>query len=187
MNTNQISIQMKKSIILSLLMAFMSVYTFAQDNSAFDKYEENDEVTTVVVTKQAFLMLKKVTSESKEAQEYKRLVSGLNELKVFTTENTKVASEMRATFDAYIKSKKMIELMRVKDKEANVKIFVRQGKSEDYVTEFLMLVDEMNVSMDQSKPELVIVTLTGDINLNDIAKITAEMNIPGSEHVKDAK
>lgn len=187
MNTNQISIQMKKSIILSLLMAFMSVYTFAQDNSAFDKYEENDEVTTVVVTKQAFLMLKKVTSESKEAQEYKRLVSGLNELKVFTTENAKVASDMRATFDAYIKSKKMIELMRVKDKEANVKIYVRQGKSEDYVTEFLMLVDEMNVSMDQSKPELVIVTLTGDINLNDIAKITAEMNIPGSEHVKDAK
>jgi hypothetical protein len=187
MNTNQISIQMKKSIILSLFMAFMSVYTFAQDNSAFDKYEENDEVTTVVVTKQAFLMLKKVTSESKEAQEYKRLVSGLNELKVFTTENAKVASDMRATFDAYIKSKKMIELMRVKDKEANVKIYVRQGKSEDYVTEFLMLVDEMNVSMDQSKPELVIVTLTGDINLNDIAKITAEMNIPGSEHVKDAK
>lgn len=187
MKTYLKSITMTKYIFLSLIISFISLTSFAQDNSAFDKYEENDEVTTVVVTKQAFLMLKKVTSESKEAQEYKRLVSGLNELKVFTTENAKVATDMRATFETYIKSKKMIELMRVKDKEANVKIYVRQGKSEDYVTEFLMLVDEMNVSIDQSKPELVIVTLTGDINLNDIAKITAEMNIPGSEHVKNSK
>ncbi len=173
-----------KKIIITLIVFFSAFIAFAQDNSVFDKYEENDDVTTVVVTKQAFLMLKKVTSESKEAQEYKRLVSGLNELKVFTTENTKVATDMRLTFDNYIKTKKLVELMRVKDKEANVKIFVRQGSNEDYVTEFIMLVDEMGVTVNNAKPEVVIVSLTGNINLNDIAKITAEMNIPGNEHVK---
>jgi len=177
-----------KKIIFSIVILFITINSKGQDNSAFDKYEDNNEVTSVLVTKQAFLMLKKVTSESKEAQEYKRLVSGLNELKVFTTENKNVATDMKLTFNNYVKSKKLVELMRVNDRDANVKIFVRQGKDEDHVLEFIMLVDEMNIALNKtvvkSKPELVIVSLTGDINLNDIAKITAEMNIPGSEEVR---
>lgn len=180
-----------KKLFYSILILLASANIYAQDTSAFDKYENNDEVTTVVVTKQAFMMLKKVSAESKEAADYKRLVDGLNELKVFTTENKSVANDMSATFDNYVKTKKLIELMRVKDKEANVKIYVRQGKTEDIISEFIMLVDEMNVTIEkgtsQSKPELVIVSLTGNINLNDISKITSDMNIPGSEHVKESK
>ena len=180
-----------KKIVLTAIIAVASFGFYAQENASFDKYEDNNDVTTVVVTKQAFLLLKKVTAETKEAQEYKRLVSGLNELKVFTTENSKVGLEMKNTFDTYVKNKKLVELMRVKDKEANVKIYIKQGKDENYVNEFLMLVDGLNLSADKfngkMKPELVVVTLTGEINLNDIAKITSEMNIPGSEHVKDVK
>jgi uncharacterized membrane-anchored protein YitT (DUF2179 family) len=180
-----------KKLTLIIALFLISLNAFSQDLSIFDKYEDNNEVTTVVVTKQAFLLLQKVSGESKEAQEYKKLVNGLNELKVFTTENSKISQEMIATFDSYIKSKKMVELMRVKDKEAHVKIYTRQGKDADHISEFIMLVDEMNVTINRGtgseKPELVIVSLTGDINLNDIAKITSEMNIPGNEHVKDAK
>lgn len=164
---------------------FLTTTTFAQ--SVFDKFEDNNEVTTVVVTKQAFLMLKKVTAESKEAQEYKNLVNGLDELKVFTTENIKTAGEMRSTFEQHISSKKLTELIRVKDKEAHVKIYTRPGKTDDFVSEFVMLVDQIGVSAATKKPELVIVTLTGNINLNDIAKITSEMNIPGNQHVKTKK
>jgi len=178
-----------KKLIFSIAILLITLHTKGQENSAFDKFEDNNEVTSVLVTKQAFLMLKKVTSESKEAQEYKRLVSGLNELKVFTTENKNVAADMTLTFNNYVKSKKLVELMKFKDKDANVKIFVHQGKVEDHVLEFIMLVDEMNITINKSsKQELVIVSLTGDINLNDIAKITAEMNIPGNEEVrKNAK
>jgi len=174
-----------KKLIFSIAILLITLHTKGQENSAFDKFEDNNEVTSVLVTKQAFLMLKKVTLESKEAQEYKRLVSGLNELKVFTTENKNVAADMTLTFNNYVKSKKLVELMKFKDKDANVKIFVHQGKVEDHVLEFIMLVDEMNITINKSsKQELVIVSLTGDINLNDIAKITAEMNIPGNEEVR---
>lgn len=180
-----------KKTILSITLILISYIAYSQDNNAFEKYEENNEVTTIVVTKQAFLMLKKVASESKEGQEYKRLVSGLNELKVYTTQNKKVATDIRLTYDNYVKSRKMMELMRVKDKDANIKIYVKQGKSEDMVTEFIMIVDEIETTLNKggatAKPELVVVSLTGDINLNDIAKITAEMNIPGNEYVKKTK
>lgn len=170
-----------KKLFLILISAFF-IQTNAQ--SVFDKFEDNNEVTTVVVTKQAFLMLKKVAADSKEAQQYKDLVNGLDELKVFTTENTKTAGDMRSTFEQYIGSKKLTELIRVKDKDANVKIFTRPGKNDDFVSEFIMLVDQMNINVNNKKPELVIVSLTGNINLNDIAKITSDMNIPGNQHIK---
>ena len=35
--------------------------------------------------------------------------------------------------------------------------------------------------------EAVIISLTGDIDLNRIAELTEEMNISGSEHLKNAK
>lgn len=178
---------MKKLVLIVLALIVFNVAN-AQE-SIFSSFENNDEVTSVVVNKKAFMMLKKVTAESEEADEFRDLVSGLNELRVLTTENLATANEMRATFDKYLKKNNLVELMRVKDKDANVKIFVKEGKNENFVSEFLMLVDQMDISAkigDRGEPELVIVSLTGNINLDDVAKITSDMNIPGNEHVKEA-
>ncbi len=133
-----------KKIITIVLTVMIAHISYAQQ-SVFAGFENNDEVTSVVVNKKAFLMLKKATAESQEAEEFRNLVSGLNELRVLTTEHAATAKEMKAAFDSYLKKNKLSELMRVKDKDANVKIYVKEGK-DDYVTEFLMLVDEMDIS-----------------------------------------
>lgn len=181
-----------KKLILSILVLAFSLSSYAQNNSIFDKFEDYDDVTTVVVTKKAFQMLTKISSDSKEGQEFNNLVSGLEDLKVFTTEDVKIASEMQATFDKYLKKSKLSELMRVKDKDANVKIYIREGKDDDHVSEFLMLVNEVNASAkhnngERGNPEVVIISLTGDIDLNNISKLTKEMNIPGGEHMEKAE
>lgn len=180
-----------KKLFLTILVVAFSFSSYAQNSSIFDKFENYEEVTTVVVTKQAFKMLKKITSDTKEGQEFQSLVDGLNDLKVFTTEDAKTASEMQSIFNQYLKKEKLIELMRVKDKDANVKIYIKEGKDEDHVSEFLMLVDEMNVNVNdkgnRGNPEVVIISLTGDIDLNNISKITSQMNIPGGEHMEKAE
>ena len=78
--------------------------------------------------------------------------------------------------------------MRVKDKETNVKIYIRQGKDEDHVSELLMFVNGIGkyTKTDDSpyKAETVIISLTGDIDLNKISKLT-DAHISGSgEHLK---
>ena len=184
--------KMKTQFLTTLLVLAMGFSTYAQNTSIFNKFEEYNDVTTVVVTKKAFEMLSKIANDSKEGKEFNNLVSGLEDLKVFTTENTKIASEMTATFNKHIKSNKLSELMRVKDKDAHVRIYIREGKDADHVSEFLMLVDEMNI---QSKhkgskrgtPEVVIISLTGDIDLNNISKLTEKMNISGGKHLKKAE
>ena len=128
-----------KKLILIIAIALVSVTTYAQ-NSIFDKFEEMDDVTTVVVTQEAFKMMAKFNVGGDEGEEYLNMLKGLKSFKVFTTENPGISKDMSNVVSKYLKSAKLIELMRVKDKDANVKIYVRQGKDEDHVSELLMYV-----------------------------------------------
>ena len=168
-----------KKLILIFVIALMPALVSAQ-NSIFDKFENMDEVTTVIVTPEAFKMISKFKGSGPEAQEYVEMVSGLTSFRVFTTENLEIAGEMKDVVSKYLKSTKLTELMRVKDKDAHVKIYVREGKDEDHVSELLMFVSDME---DAANQEAVILSLTGNIDLNKIAKLT-DAHIPNSsEHL----
>ena len=137
-----------KKIILLIAIAIIPFTNYAQ-SSAFDKFEDMDDVTTVIVTKEAFKMLAKFRSGGEEGAEYFDMVKGLNSFRVFTTENSDIAAQMSSVVSKYLKSSKLIELMRVKDKEANVKIYIRQGKDEDHVSELLMFVSDLKNKANQ--------------------------------------
>jgi hypothetical protein len=178
---------MKKLILFIAIIAIVPLTSYAQ-SSVFDKFEEMDEVTTVVVTQEAFKMLAKFKGGGEEGQEYFDMVKGLTSFKVFTTENTSIASEMNGVVTKYLNSAKLLELMRVKDKETNVKIYIKQGKDEDHVSELLMFVNGVGKYTKDSdspyKAESVILSLTGDIDLNKISELT-DAHISGSgEHLK---
>jgi len=80
-----------------------------------------------------------------------------------------------------LKSSSLQELMRVKDKDANVKFYIKSGKDEDHVSELLMFVTGIkngNVEINDRKFERVLLSLTGDIDLNKIGSLTQKMNLP---------
>ena len=179
-----------KKFIMILMVAILPLTAFSQ--SAFDAFEDMDEVSAVVINKRAFKLLAQidVDAKDKEAQEYINMVQNLNSLKVFATENASVAAQMKAKVARYLKSSSQLsELMRVKDKDANVKIYIKEGRNEDHVTELFMFVDGLSKVMENSdrKAEAVIVSITGDIDLNKISELTRQMNIQGGEHLKNVK
>ncbi|MDT0551907.1 DUF4252 domain-containing protein [Urechidicola vernalis] len=178
-----------KKVILIIAIALTPLFSNAQ-SSVFDKYDGEEDVTTVVVSKKMFELMGKFGGGSDEAAEYIDMVGGLDGLKVFTTENSDIASDMQSTVDKYLKSSKLSELMRINDKDANVRIYIKEGRDDDHVKELLMFVNgiEKHVEgMNGRSAEAVIVSLTGDIDLNKIAELTEGMNISGSEHLKDVK
>ena len=164
-----------KKLILLVAIVTLPFANYAQ-TSVFDKFEEMDDVTTVVITKEAFKMASKFGGSSAEAKEYVDMVKDLNNLKVFTTESSTIAKQMNDVVAGYLKSSKLTQLMRVKDKDANVKIYIKQGKDENHVSELLMFVSDMQ---NKGNQEAVILSLTGEIDLNKISKIT-EGYIPNS-------
>ena len=176
-----------KNLVIALALVLTPLFTFAQ--STFDKFADMDDVSVVTVNKKMFELMTKVAGETDDAKEYISLVSGLNSLRVLATENAAIATEMKAKVASYLKSADLSELMSVKDKEGNVKIYIREGKDADHVKELFMFVDGISANMggEDRKPEAVIVSITGDIDLNKISELTKQMNIQGGEHLKNVK
>ena len=163
-----------KKIIIGLMLAMLPLFTFSQ--SVFDKFEDMDDVTSVIVNKEAFKMLSKFKGNSPESRTYVEMVQSLESLKVFTTESTTIANQMEEVVSKYLKTAKLVELMRVKDKDANVNIYIRPGKDDNHVSELLMFVNNLKNKADK---EAVVLSLTGEIDLNKISEIT-DAHIPNS-------
>ena len=115
--------------------------------------------------------------------QYLSLIQNIESLKVFATESAEVAKKMEAEVKKYLSSGNLEELMRVKDGGSNVMIYVKEGKSEDFVKELFMFVKDGGENSDK---ESVIISLTGDIDLKQISKLTEKMDLPGGEHLEKA-
>ena len=124
--------------------------------------------------------MSKIGSESDD--EYLNMIKNIESLRVFATESLEVAVQMEAAVKSYLKTANLEELMRVKDGDSNVIIYVKEGKSEDFVKELFMFVKDS----DKTSKESVIISLTGEIDLNQVAKLTQKMDLPGGEHLEKA-
>ena len=156
---------MKKVIYL---FAFLFISNVAFSQSMFDSLEDLDEVSAVVVTKDAFELLQKFPDAKSDDMEIFNVIKGLNELKVFSTEDSGIISKMESMVNSSIKKSNLTQLMRVKEKDSKVKIYVKSTKNKDLVSEVLMYVKKKG---NKEKPEATVITLTGDIDVNKLSKI----------------
>jgi len=170
-----------KKIIVTVVLILVSNVFFAQ--SAFDKYDGQDDVTSIIVNKKMFLMMGsvKVDPNDKETQQYLSLMKKLDNLKVFTTISTRVSTEMKSTTDNYIKTAGLEELMRTNDSGKNVRILVKSGATAGQVEELLMFIEGSS-----KENETVLMSLTGSFDLSDISLLTEKMKIPGGSDLKKA-
>lgn len=170
-----------KKFILTIVAVLISNAFFAQ--SVFDKFDGQDGVTSIIVNKKMFQMMGsvKVDANDKETQQYLSLMKKLDNLKVFTTSSAKIAADMKLSADKHLKIAGLEELMRVNDSGKNVKIWVKAGSTDTQVKELLMFIE------DGSKAdETVLMSLTGNFALSEIAILTDKMKIPGGADLKKA-
>jgi hypothetical protein len=169
-----------KKFLITAVAVFVSSPFFAQ--AAFDKFDGQDDVTSIVVNKKMFdLMSKvKVDASDKETQQYLNLIKKLDNLKVFTTKSTRVEGEMKVATDKYIKTAGLEELMRVNDSGKNIKILVKSGAKDSQIRELLMFIEGAK------NDDTVLMSLTGDFDLSEISILTDKMRIPGGEDLKKA-
>ncbi len=170
--------EIMRKVILSLVLVLSTSTFFAQ--SVFDKFEGQDDIATVIVNKKMFSLLSKMEVKDKETQQYVNLIKKLDNLKVFVTTSAKKADEMKGVSEKYIKTSALEELMRINDKGKNVRIFVKSGATESQIRELMMFVEG------GPKDESVLMSLTGDFDLNELSILTDKMNLPGGGELKKA-
>jgi hypothetical protein len=170
-----------KKLVLVLMFSVLSTVFYGQ--AAFDKFDGQDDVTSVIVNKKMFEMMGSVKMENKDkvSQQYLSLIKKLDNLKVFTTNSTRVTSEMKFTADKYMKSSGLEELMRINDGGKNIKIWVKSGSKDSQIKELLMFMEGTSKGN-----ETVLMSLTGDFDLNEISVLTDKMRLPGGDELKKA-
>lgn len=162
---------------LYVLIAFIALpHLFFAQQSVFDKFDGLDNVTSVLVTKKMFQMMGNVKMDAtdKEMQKFIKLTKKLDNLKVFTTSSPKIKADFKAVSEKYIVSAGLEELMRVKDGTQNIRISVKSAGQDSQIRELLMLIEDSGLSN-----ETVLMSLTGNFDLNELSVLTDKMNLPG--------
>ena len=164
---------MKKIIIL---IAFIVAPMFANAQSIFDTLEDMDGVDMVIVTKDAFELLNKFKPKSADVKDNEvmqafEMINELNEFKMFSTDNLEIAAKMEKMMNAAIKKSNLTQLMRIKQDDSRIKIYVKATKNKDYVSEVLMFVKGID-KQTKGMSEAMVMSLTGNIDINKMSEFT---------------
>jgi hypothetical protein len=95
----------------------------------------------------------------------------------FTTSSTRATDDMKSAAEVY-KTAGLEELMRVNDSGKNIKILVKSGLQ-------ILRLKNFDVYEGGSKSKLLM-SLTGNFDLNEISILTDKMRIPGGDDLKKA-
>ncbi len=171
---------MRKLVFVLVFSVFPAVF-FGQ--AAFDKFDGQEDVTSIIVNKKMFELMSKVKVDAtdKSAKPYLNLIKKLDNLKVFTSGSTRVSSEMKVTAEKYMKSAGLEELMRINDGGKNIKIWVKSGAKDSQIKELMMFMEGTSKGN-----ETVLMSLTGDFDLNELSVLTDKMRLPGGDELKKA-
>lgn len=185
---------MKKNIPL-VLFCFFCYFGMAQ--SIFERYANSKEVSYFSISPKMFQMLGQmsINIDDPEAEEFLTMVKSINNFKVLVSAEAKVSDEMRTWIDSHIKKENLEVLMTFNDEDAkSITFYVKEGSSENKVAQLLMYSKDMNSSRNDSSNikingrtlETVLLLLEGDIDLNQISKLTDKMDLPGGDQLKKA-
>jgi hypothetical protein len=182
-----------KKVILIVAIALTSTISFGQ--SMFDKYEDMKEVTSGVINQKMFAMIASIDIDldDPDAKKFMEMAKKIESVKILSTSNSSISKNMRADAEGHINKANLSELMRFKDGDQTVKFYVKEGKDDNHVKELFMLINglgeltkDANIEINGKKREFetVVVSITGDIDLREISKITSTMNVPGGKNLE---
>jgi len=183
---------MKKSILIAVIALLMLPLSGIAQN-VFEKYSDNENVTYVSIKPKMFQMLAKmdINTDDPEAQEYINMVNSITSFKTMATDDKDISSDIVKWVKS--RSASLEELMMIKDDGVNMTFYIKEGKDEDHVSELLMFVNGLeavtknsNIEINGKKRsiETVVISITGDIDLNQISKLANKMNLPGGDELE---
>lgn len=179
---------------LSLVLIGFMLSLTVKGQSIFERFADYDDVSLVSISPKMFKMLGQlsVSLDDPEAQEYIDMVSSIENFKVLISGNDEVTVAMSKWVAEQLSSKDLEELMTIKDADADVAFYVKNGKSDDRVEKLIMYVNGVNPEIIKDSPlgertvETIILLIEGDIDLKQISKLTDQMSLPGGKQLRKA-
>jgi hypothetical protein len=179
---------MKTLKLTAAIVAFLALSSLANAQSPFDKfyekYNNQEGYTSVNITKELFQMFASMGNEKNDTsiREMKKVMDQLTGMKVLSCKPDSLKPGKATAFynEAYalFANPAYKELMTVNDGGNNVRFLTKQD-AKGKISEMVM--------MAKGKDEMVVLNLTGTIDLSTISKISKSMNIHGMENLQKMK
>jgi len=167
---------MKRLLIIALL-AFAATSLRAQDDAIgrfFGKYLEDTRFTVVSVSPRMFRLISRVNWDT-VSPDLKQTVTHLQSFRILSTETTPYAFYKEAL--ALIDKKQYEDLIMVRGNKDDFRFMIRA--TGNTINELLMIAAD--------KDGFTLMSFVGDIDLDKISRLAADMDIKGMENLKNAK
>jgi hypothetical protein len=170
-----------KHVAILLVMILAPLFAGAQSgpvDKLFDKYAGKDGYTTVYITKYMFSMFKNKENTG-EPDELNEVLGKLSSIKILAVDDPSFISAGTNFYDEIMKElprEKYNELMVVKDKDSDVVFLAREEKG--VIVELLLIAGGSSVS------DNVLISIQGEIDLENISKLSKGLNIDGMESLE---
>jgi len=172
-----------KRIVILLTISLIPLIIRAQTgpiDKLFDKYAGKDGYTTVYITKYMFNMFKNTDeSADEDADELNKVLGKLNSIKILAVDDPTFVPKGTNFYDEIMKElprEKYNELMVVKEKDSDVVFLAREEKGT--IVELLLIAGGSSVS------DNVLISIQGEIDLENISKLSKSLNIQGMESLE---
>ena len=81
-----------------------------------------------------------------------------------------VANKMETMVETAIKKQNLTQLMRIKEDDSRIKIYVKASNNKDFVSEVLMFIKGISKQTNKAS-ESMVVSLTGNIDINKMSNL----------------
>lgn len=171
---------MKKIVIMIWMVAAAATAAMAQGDAIskfFNKYQGDESFSQVTVSSKMFGLFTNMEMEDPEDQEVLNAISKLKGLKILAKEEARNARELYQEAMSLIPAKEYEELMSVRDKDKDMKFFIKEAGGK--ISELVMVAG--------GNEEFMVLSLFGEIDLKQVSKIGRKMSVDGLENLEKIK
>jgi hypothetical protein len=167
---------MKKLVVVAVLMIAGFTVANAQDaiSKFFSKYQNDESFTQVNVSSKMFNLFTNMEADTPEDKEVLEAISKLKGLKILMKENTSDARSLYKEAFALVPVKEFEELMSVRDKDKDMKFYIKESGGK--ISELVMIMGGLE--------DFMVLSLFGEIDLKQVSRIGKKMNVEGLENLQ---
>jgi hypothetical protein len=168
-----------KTIAMKLKLLFiLSIITLqtAFGQAEFEPLNAKTSIKKVFVSKKMFELMGNVKTDSgsNETQDYLELIKKLDDLKIYSSEETQDTQKMRLIFTNYAQAHRMKEIKTNQNQRSMYAI----SNAQNEILELLILVEKQ---ADVAKT--VLIHINGKFELREIHLLLQKMKLPGKEMI----
>ena len=161
--------------------------------SPFETYKSSEEVSYINVSPQMFLLLSKlkVNTNDPDTQAFFDTVQQIRGFKVMSTQQAAIAEQMAQWVSAENQTSDLEPIVNLNEGEVRVSFSAAFTDDPNRVKRLIMYVEglqkvaeENNLQLDAENLEYVLLEIKGNIALDQLARLTDLVDIPGGQFLQ---